>query len=55
MAGTGWVGQLAGHIAGDFKVSQDAARVRIIQIGLVRDNPADLTLRSNRTKNEHFS
>lgn len=47
VVGTGWVDQLAAHISRDFQVSQDAARVRIVQIGLVRQNPADLSLKAN--------
>lgn len=47
VAGTGWVDQLAEFVARDFQVSKDAARIRIVQIGLVRNNAADLSLKNN--------
>ncbi len=47
IAGTGWVDQLADQVSRDFQVSQGAARIRIVQIGLVQQNSADLSLRMN--------
>lgn len=47
VAGTGWVDQLAEYVSRNFQVSKDAARIRIVQIGLVRNNAADLTLKNN--------
>ena len=47
VTGTGWVDQLAECVSSDFQVSQNAARIRIVQIGLVRQNPTDLSLRNN--------
>ena len=47
VAGTGWVDQLAEYVSSGFQVLQDAARIRIVQVGLVQPNSANLSLKNN--------